>query len=229
MYQRLIQYWATKPEWLKESKKQSKLHVTGHCVGNSPGTGEFPTQMASYTKNVFFWCHHGIPLMTCDQLNGVWILHPIKYMLTVCHVFVWIWSWHNQMEIFSTLLALCAGNSPDTGKFPQKGQWHGALMFSLICAWTNGWVNNRDANDLRHHRTHYDITIVSYHQFLVIHVICLSILSWVASPTVGQYGCANKFGIERNELRPTLRLFLQFETYFLLQCNPCIYNNIYYG
>ena len=21
---------------------------------------------------------------------------------------------------------------------PQKGQWHGALMFSLICAWTNG-------------------------------------------------------------------------------------------
>ena len=27
---------------------------------------------------------------------------------------------------------------------PQKGQWRGALMFSLICAWINGWVNNRD-------------------------------------------------------------------------------------
>ena len=24
-----------------------------------------------------------------------------------------------------------------------KGQWRGALMFSLICAWINGWVNNR--------------------------------------------------------------------------------------
>ena len=37
-----------------------------------------------------------------------------------------------------------------------KGQWCGVLMFSLICAWTNGWVNNRDAGDLRRHCTHYD-------------------------------------------------------------------------
>ena len=28
---------------------------------------------------------------------------------------------------------------------PHKGQWRGDLMFSLICAWTNGWTNNRDA------------------------------------------------------------------------------------
>ena len=27
---------------------------------------------------------------------------------------------------------------------PHKGQWRGALMFSLICVWTIGWVNNRD-------------------------------------------------------------------------------------
>ena len=32
---------------------------------------------------------------------------------------------------------------------PHKGQWRGAFMFSLICAWTNGWSNNRDAGDLR--------------------------------------------------------------------------------
>ena len=25
-----------------------------------------------------------------------------------------------------------------------KGQWRGDLMFSLICAWANGWVNNRN-------------------------------------------------------------------------------------
>ena len=30
---------------------------------------------------------------------------------------------------------------------PHKGQWHGAYMFSLICAWINGWVNNREAGD----------------------------------------------------------------------------------
>ena len=39
---------------------------------------------------------------------------------------------------------------------PHKGQWRGALMFSLICAWTNSWVNNRDAGDLKRHRTHCD-------------------------------------------------------------------------
>ena len=39
---------------------------------------------------------------------------------------------------------------------PHKGQWRGILMFSLICAWTNGWVNNREGGDLRRHRAHYD-------------------------------------------------------------------------
>ena len=41
---------------------------------------------------------------------------------------------------------------------PHKFQWRGALMFSLICAWINGWVNNRQAGDLRlhhGHRVHY--------------------------------------------------------------------------
>ena len=42
------------------SKKTSKLRVTGLCVGNSPGTGDFPAQMASYAKNVsIWWRHHG--------------------------------------------------------------------------------------------------------------------------------------------------------------------------
>ena len=33
-------------------------------------------------------------------------------------------------------------------------------MFSLICAWTNGWPNNRDADDLRYHCTYYDVTVM---------------------------------------------------------------------
>ena len=43
---------------------------------------------------------------------------------------------------------------------PHKGQWRGALMFSLICAWTNGWVHNRDAGDLRRRRAHYDVIVM---------------------------------------------------------------------
>ena len=42
----------------------------------------------------------------------------------------------------------------------QKGQWHGALMFFLICVWINGWVNNRNAGDLKRHRTHYDVIVM---------------------------------------------------------------------
>ena len=43
---------------------------------------------------------------------------------------------------------------------PHKGQWREALMFSLICVWINGWVNNREAGDLRRYRAHYDVIVM---------------------------------------------------------------------
>ena len=46
----------------RRSKKTSKLRVTGLCSGNSPGTGEFPAQMASYAENVSIWWRH----WSCD-------------------------------------------------------------------------------------------------------------------------------------------------------------------
>ena len=68
--------------------------------------------------------------------------------------------WRHQMETFSALLALCAENSPVTGAVNSchKGQSCGALMFSLVCAWINVWVNNREAGYLRRHRAHYHVT-----------------------------------------------------------------------
>ena len=82
----------------------------------------------------------------------------------------------------SAFLALCAGNSLVTGEFPShKGQRPGALMFSLICAWINGSVNNREAGDLRRH--HYDVTVMvvvmmmSWHEntFRIIGSLCREI------------------------------------------------------
>ena len=64
------------------------------------------------------------------------------------------------MQTFSVLLALCVGNSPVPVNSPHKGQWRGALMFSLICVWINGWVNNGKAGDLRRYRAHYDVTVM---------------------------------------------------------------------
>ena len=62
------------------------------------------------------------------------------------------------METFYALQAICAGNSPVN--FPHKGQWRGDLMFSLICVWINGCVNNREDGDLRRYRAHYDVIVM---------------------------------------------------------------------
>ena len=53
----------------------------------------------------------------------------------------------------------CVGVCGVCGGVPQS-QWRGALMYSLICACINGWVNNREAGDLRRHRTHYDVSVI---------------------------------------------------------------------
>ena len=53
-----------------------------------------------------------------------------------------------------------------------KGQWRGALVFSLICAWINGWVNNREAGDLRRHRSHYDVIVMKSMLIIFIRLRC---------------------------------------------------------
>ena len=71
------------------------------------------------------------------------------------------WKRH-EMETFSVLLAIVREIHRSPMNFPHKGQWRGALMFSLICGWINGWVNNRGAGDLRRHRAHYDAIVMIY-------------------------------------------------------------------
>ena len=62
--------------------------------------------------------------------------------------------------IISTLLALCAGNSPVTGEFPtQRPLTRSFDVFYDLRL--NGWINNCEAGDLRRHRTHYDVTVMN--------------------------------------------------------------------
>ena len=54
----------------RRSKKISKLHGTGLCAGNSPGTGEFPAQMASNAENVsIWWRHHDLSWNANELIN----------------------------------------------------------------------------------------------------------------------------------------------------------------
>ena len=50
---------------------------------------------------------------------------------------------------------------------PKKCQWRWALVFSLICAWINGWLSNRESGDLRRHRAHCDVIVMfTFHEEL---------------------------------------------------------------
>ena len=61
----------------RSSKKTSKLRVTGLCVGNSPGAGEFPAQMASNAVNVsIWWRHHD------ESWWWYWVVYDCSKLLT---------------------------------------------------------------------------------------------------------------------------------------------------
>ena len=116
------------------------------------------------TTNVASW------VMITLQCTG----RPINCVHDFCcglygcgYIIISSW-WRHQMETFSALLALCAENSPVPVNSPHKGQWRGALIFSLISVWINGWVNNREAGDLRRYRAHYDVTVMYW--ILVVHL-----------------------------------------------------------
>ena len=58
---------------------------------------------------------------------------------------------------------------------PHKGQWRGALMFTLICARINGWVNTREAGDLRRYRPHYDVIVMTMEPFQFMDMVIILI------------------------------------------------------
>ena len=110
--------------------------------------------------------HNGIPGMVLILLPPVhlppeflpsWHVPPGYPPPRTSQIGISPW-WRHQMATFSALLALCAGNSLVTGKFPAQSQWRGAVMFY----WSDGRVNNRDTGDLRRRRPHSDVTVVSW-------------------------------------------------------------------
>ena len=118
-----------------------------------------------------------LPLLSTGQVDHIYLS-----ILSIAHMPLWqTWNkpatksltcsdnyyhltwWCHQMETFSAFLALCTGIHRSPVNSPHKGQWHGALKFSLISAWINPWVNNHEACDLRRHRAHYDVTVMTNH------------------------------------------------------------------
>ena len=76
----------------------------------------------------------------------------------------WFWTLTHMMTSskgdISTLLAICAGNSLVTCEFPAQKPVTRSFDIFFICAWINGWVNNREADDLWRHRAYYGVTVM---------------------------------------------------------------------
>ena len=81
------------------------------------------------------------------------------YQFKILHV-VDIWWWRHQMETFSALLAICAGNSPVPGEFPAQRPVTRSFDVFFDLRLNNDWVNNREAGDLRRYRAHYDVIVM---------------------------------------------------------------------
>ena len=94
------------------------------------------------------------------SLWGIFVAHSELIPGTVS----WV-GWHDDVikwKHFPRYWPFARGIHRSPVNSPHKGQWRGALMFSLIWVWMNGWINNREAGDLRRNRAHYDVTVMWY-------------------------------------------------------------------
>ena len=152
----------------RRSKKASKLRVTGLCERNSPVTGDFPTQRASNAKNASIWWRHHklyhskriflsmtiavIRPMACWSITFTCSRKKILVSKCIARSIVTssperkqrlfyvhyddVIKWKHFPRYWPFVLGI--HRSPVNS--PHKGQWRGALMFSLISAWINGWL-----------------------------------------------------------------------------------------
>ena len=64
------------------------------------------------------------------------------------------------MKAFSVLLALCVGNSPVTGEFRTQRPVTRSFDILFDLRLNKRLSNNREAGDVRRHRTYYDVIVM---------------------------------------------------------------------
>ena len=132
----------------------SIIHINWKVVrGTAPvftGDVEDKLQRLQWISELSTWR----PLRLCVQLHvQVPVKHPDDYG-SANHDDVVKWKHFPRYWPFVRRIHRSPVNSP------HKGQWRGALMFSLDCTWMDDWVNNRESGDLRRHRAYYDVTVM---------------------------------------------------------------------
>ena len=103
------------------------------------------------------------------------LIHQNQCIWMVCYIWILFYYWirknhyipismmtSSNGNIFCVTGHLCGEFTGPRWIPAHKGQWRGALMFSLICVWINEWVNNREAGDLRRYRAHYCVIVMPF-------------------------------------------------------------------
>ena len=131
--------------------------------------------------------HHTQSLLSAEFTPWYWFV--TVYYAKNYYVVIW---WRHQMETFQRYWPFVRGIHRSPVNYPHKGQRRGALIFSLICAWTDGWANNRDACDLRLYCVHYDVNFmrtVYANQLATSLLMCILRPNRTASPLFVWHCC----------------------------------------
>ena len=141
-----------------ERLTKSSLQVprTTHKIKSPMTSRKYLSHVASITWTVD-WIHNTTALWLGENFDRVNVEH-------MSHLSTFFLLWHDgviKWKHFPRYWAFVRGIHRTLVNSPHKGQWRGALTFSLNCIWINGCENNRNAGDLRRYRTHYDVIVVT--------------------------------------------------------------------
>ena len=143
-----------------------------------------------------------------ERLAKSWTELTGTYVVYFC---AW---WRDQMETFSALLAICAGNSPVTGEFPaQRPVTRSSDVFFdlhinklLSKQWWGWW--------LRRHRAHYDVTVMGRG---ITHFSRKG-NQWNKNITLSMKSSISAFG--GRYIKPTMLLSFNGNWHFLISIKP---------
>ena len=165
--------------FIRRSKKTSKLRVTGLCVWNSLGTGEFPAQMVSTAEKVSIWWHHDLkqcwPSDAKRQLRSgsafvqvrAWcLMAPMDQCWLIKNVL-----WHSSESHFSwiihKLLHVFRNYTFKISVTFSRGQWvKMSLNFSLtisLCGW---WISCVGLNSFRNFECYFSWLCFSFQELI---------------------------------------------------------------
>ena len=126
------------------------------------GSLEVPRIMFSRV-HISLWNLAGVSNTYCRDACKIWKqrfkLHMWNTTISALHISMIVMMTSSNVNIFR-VTGPVRGIHWSPVNSPHKGQWRGAWMFYFTCAWTNIWVNNRVAGDLRRHWAHCDYIVM---------------------------------------------------------------------